>query len=479
MSNTRRILLMNPLKKEGFFADRIHMGLTLLGQMLVSEGHVVKVVDFAYLGSVKDKIEVPTLAELLEEFKPDVVGISAFTYLFDEVVSMIAEVHELSNATIIVGGPHATLFPQDFANDARVDYVVRGEAEGVILKLVSSAQRSSSTTVIDCPAVDGASIPVVNLDIAYGSEHLTNYQMQLSRGCPFNCSFCNVDLIAGRRVRPRDIDACLDQFEDARKKFPTIKVLSITDDCPSFSRKRFKEFLRNVIDRRIKVILTVDNMRADLLDEEMLELYEQAGGQNICLGVESGHPEVFKLVHKGESLDQIITAARLIKKQGLQLGMCFVIGLPEDSFERHKASMKLAKQLKPDYIYWNMCVPWPGTEIHDWFTRNGKIGEFRNFATLIDRELNYGIPPAYTDQFNQQQRTRAWLMANIETYNIPLFSLSNIHNLRSNISKLIRIAIKYNLYGSVAKMIWAFISHKLWFELKRYRIRHHHTQPKK
>ena len=85
-------------------------------------------------------------------------------------------------------------------------------------------------------------------------------------------------------------------------------------------------------------------------DEEMLGLYAAAGGEAVCLGVESGDREVFKRIGKGESLRDIVETARLIRKNGLKLGLCFVIGLPGDNLQRHRPSMTPANVLKLDYI---------------------------------------------------------------------------------------------------------------------------------
>lgn len=464
----KRLLFLNPAKGD-FFTERIHMGFTLLGQVLSEEGYQVRVIDYSFLNSIRGKLKIPTVEEEVADFNPEVVGISVFSYLYDESLEMIDRVSRCTDAPIMVGGPHVTLFPEDFTGDKRVSYIVRGEAEASISDIVARSGRTHRPEVVDCMVPTAEQIPPINLDIALGSEYLGDYQIQLSRGCPFNCSFCNVDLVAGRRVRLRDLRLCLDQIEAVVRSRPSIRSVSITDDCPTLNRKRFKEFLREFAKRDLGTLLTIDNVRADLVDEEMLQLYVLAGGQNICLGAESGHPEVFKMVNKGESLDKVIDAAGLIRKHGLQLGLCFVIGLPGDTMERHMSSLALAKQLRPDYIYWNMCTPWPGTEVYEWFLKHGEMREVRNFSTLIDQRLNYMDPPAVSQNFTKEERVRAWLMSNLETYNIPIFSISNLRNLPANLLRLFRLARKYRLYKSLFIMMWEFISHKLWYELRKKR----------
>lgn len=440
-SRGKRVFFINPVKPDGFPGGRIHMGFSLLGEILASNGHKVKIMDYNFFKELDYEIRVPDIEEVIHEFEPHVVGISVFTYLYNECQALIERISHCSNVPIILGGPHFAVFPEDFSDDRRISYIVRGEAEKVILNLVETAKCEQRPVLVDCPLPSVEEIPRINLDIAYGSQHLKTYQIQLSRGCPFNCSFCSVSLTGGRHVRARNLETCLNQIVEAKNCYPNIEIVSITDDCPSFDKERFKTFLRMFREANTGCRLVIDNIRADLIDEEMIQLYVAAGGQNICLGVESGHPEVFKLIHKGENLESIIKAAKLVHKYGLTLGLCFVIGLPEDNLKRHSYSIRLAKALKPAYIFWNMCVPWPGTEVHQWHQTHGEIGDVRDFSTLIDPRIGFIDPVASSIDFPKEDRIKAWLMANMET---PNYSKE-----MSAIPKLVSLALKYKLYRSL------------------------------
>lgn len=440
-SRGKRVLFVNPAKRDGFVGGRIHMGFSLLGEILVSNGHKVKVLDYDFFKASEYEFEVPDVEEVIHEFEPHVVGISVFTYLYDECQALIERVSSCCKVPIVLGGPHFSVFPEDFSDDSRISYIARGEAERVILNLVENVKHEQRPVLIDCPLPSAEEIPRTNLDIAYGSRYLKLYQIQLSRGCPFKCSFCSVTLTGGRRVRARDLEACLKQIVEAKSRYPSIETVIITDDCPSFDKDRFKLFLRMFREASTGCTLHIDNVRADLIDEEMIQLYAAAGGQNICLGVESGHPEVFKLIHKGETLEGIAKAAKLVHKYGLILGLCFVIGLPEDNLERHSYSIRLAKALKPAYVFWNMCVPWPGTEVRHWYQTHGEIGDPRDFSTLIDPRIGFQEPIASSNDFSKEERIKAWLMANMEIH--------SYFGHPYDILKLVSLAHKYKLYRSL------------------------------
>lgn len=453
----KKILFLNPAKNDSFVVDRIHMGFTLLGQLLTQAGHEVMVVDYAFLKVFQGRIPVPTVRSLILDFKPDAVGISVFTYLFEESLALIEEVSSLTEAPVLLGGPHITLFPEDFCNDSRISYLVCGEAETVITDIIGRLEKKPVPEVVRAQGPAGSAIPAVNLDIALGGTHLQNYQIQLSRGCPFSCSFCNVEFIAGgRTVRVRDLDTCIDEIREAKHRYPNIQAITITDDCPNFDRERFKTFLKRFTELETGCSLQIDNVRADLIDEEMLRLYIGAGGTNICLGTESGDAEVFRLVNKGESLEALVNAVQLVKKFDLSLGLCFVIGLPEDSPEKFLKSLELARSVKPDYVFWNMCTPWPGTPVYEWFRTQGEIDDVRGFSTLVDPEFRFSLPRAWSNAFSREDRVRAWLTANMETFAFPFSSFARFF---SNIPTLLNLARQYGMYSTVCRYIVRYIPH--------------------
>jgi len=390
----------------------------------------------------------------MREFAPDIVGISVFTYLFDECCDLIKRVSSSVDIPIILGGPHFAVFPDAFSEDDRISYILRGEADGCIVDVVNRASRQPKPVFIDCPLPLANEIPEVDLSIAVGSEYLSDYQIQLSRGCPYHCAFCNIEIISGRHVRERDVEACLAQIKAAKKKYPHIRNIIITDDCPNANKTRFKEFLQKLGMCGFDCQLWVDNIRANLVDEEMLDLYVAVHGLNICLGVESGNPEVFNSVNKGETLDEIVSAANAIKEKGLKLGLCFVIGLPGDTLEKHRSSMALAKRLKPDYVFWNMCIPWPRTRIYQWFLSHGEIFDIRNFSTLIDPHGVFRMPVADSFDFTRAERVRAWLMANMTTHNYFVYP--------QDFGRLFWLAVKYRIWSSFLIYFWKTFLPAFW-----------------
>ena len=143
---------MSMCKDDGFPVTRIHMGLMLLAEILESNGHSARVVDFSFLSHLaqEQQYSVPSIAQVVREFEPDVVGLSVFSYLYDECCVAIDQISQATQAPIILGGPHFAVFPDDFKDDPRVSYVLCGEAETEILHVVERAQGLECPKVIRC-----------------------------------------------------------------------------------------------------------------------------------------------------------------------------------------------------------------------------------------------------------------------------------------------------------------------------------------
>jgi radical SAM superfamily enzyme YgiQ (UPF0313 family) len=147
----------------------------------------------------------------------------------------------------------------------------------------------------------------------------------------------------------------------------------------------------------------------------MISLLKKVKSPSIGIGVESGDPEVFEKIGKGESLDDIKNAAEKIKKQKIPLSLCFVIGLEGDSFQKTMHSIEFAKKIKPDHIYWNMITPFKGTKIREWYDTNGKVSDLINHSSWVDGDFMCEEPCAETPTFSVEERKKAYIIAILKT----------------------------------------------------------------
>lgn len=406
-----------------------HVGLGMLARVLKDAGHDVLVLDM-----VIDKTPVK---EVVEVFDPDVIGITVYTPVAKEAYRIADEVLGIKKVPLIAGGPHTKFYYPELIKDGRFSYIIQGEAENVIVDVVERAI-IQKPEVISSPLPDVTKLPFPDFTAFHNYRNIEAYPLLTSRGCPFECSFCEVYALTSRKWRYRSSEQCIEELKTAVKTFPHLWKIDIPDDCPTGSLKHFKDFLNMYLESGINLPLVVSNLRADRLDEEVLELLKKTGADSLCVAAEHGHPEVFNMINKGETLEEIKAAARMIKKAGLRLGMCFIIGLPGDSLERIQYSINMAKELKVDYCYWNMIIPHKGTQVRDWFDKNGKLYDEVGTTSLKGHSFVCDDPVVETKDFTREERKQAYFLSMLRTNSYRLKILE--------IPLLLRYVYKYGYY---------------------------------
>lgn len=431
---TRRVLLVNPLnpKIENHFP---HTGLASLAGTLKYNNHDVLVIDYALFP------ESPEIGHFISTFRPDVIGISVVTAVKHDADILIDRILNYSNdVPILVGGPHASLYSEDLEKDGRLDYIVRGEAEDIIVDLVEGAKEEDKPTTVKATLPHPKNLPHPDYTSYYNYKEIENYPILTSRGCPYNCSYCCVGFISSNKWRARNPEQCIEEIKNVKKILPKMKRVEVMDDNPTLSKRHIKNFLRLFLREEFNFKFALVNLRADRVDDELLRLLKYAGCDHLALGAEHGDSEVFNGINKKETHQDIIHAATKIKDFGIKLHCCFIIGLPYDSPEKIKESIKLAKKLKPHHCYWNMLIPYKGTKAREYFEGRGiTINEIANPAIFSGTEETICIEPcAVTPEFTAEDQKKAYIMAMLETHCYPVKLLF----------KLIPYVRKYKLYKS-------------------------------
>jgi radical SAM superfamily enzyme YgiQ (UPF0313 family) len=427
-----------------------HYGLVLLATKLREAGNEARVFDQSFLRESDD-----AFVKRVCDFAPDVAGFSLYTTHATRGLAMAKRLlGQLPRARALCGGPHVSLYADEVRGTDLFAALVRNEAETVISPLIERLLRDEAPGIVDGGPTAGHEIPAADFRLAAGHERMKWLPIQLSRGCPFNCCFCEVKKIASRMIRYRELEVCLEEIERNLAALPHAYSLSIVDDCPTLDRARFKEFLRRYIERGLRARISIDNMRADSVDEELLDLLKQCRTPHVCVAAESGNAEVFRMVDKGESLGDVIRAATLVRAKGLPLYMCFIIGLPGSTFAAEMDSLRLARSLKADYLYWNMFLPHRGTRARDWFAEHGTIFEEHDRFSVPDYNLRFSPPAVETPEFPRDERVRAYLKCVLETVSFVITP--------ATLARAFALAVRYGLWSSIPVML-ARMPRKAWF----------------
>jgi len=277
-----------------------------------------------YLGSIlkNDGHEVTIYNENIEEIDyskikdSDVLGISIMTSTAPRGYEIAENFRALNpKGRIIIGGVHATFLPEEAAQYA--DHVVKGEGELVISDLV----KYGGEKIIQCNPVQNLDdLPFPDFSLIDGlGKPLPMTPVSTSRGCPYDCTFCSVTAMFGRKYRFRSPGSVIEELSRFKHK-----RIFFYDDNFGANRARTKELLNLMIERKITPPW-VTQVRADIAkDEELISLMAEANCSRLCIGFESVDPEVLKSYNKRQTPEDVTNCIQVLHKYGIRVHGMFI-----------------------------------------------------------------------------------------------------------------------------------------------------------
>ncbi|MFH1616622.1 MAG: radical SAM protein [Planctomycetota bacterium] len=413
-----RVLLIEP-PFERFIGQRCEwypIGLTSIATQLETRGHTARVYNaehdntLQYINIVRylkncckyrqglKEENQPIWQEVTRticEFSPDIVGISVKSVKIPSAFRIAEICKKISRQILVVaGGFHATTKPEDLLKSDNIDIVIRGEAEEIFLELVDGIDKNSldlkrvagvsfrdsnsgNFSTADRPLIkdlDMISFPKRELIIGY--EDCTSDQLgwvMTSRGCPYDCAFCNSNAIWKRKVRYVSLSKVLDEIDYLADKFG-ITNINFVDDSFTVSKKRVFEFCNKLINRKKKITWSCLT-RVDLLNEELIGIMKKAGCTKVDIGIESGSERIQKLINKDIVLDDVERISKLLRKHKIFWAGFFMIGFPTETREEILETLAFMKRVKPDWACMSIFAPYPGSKLYDMVKADGMIRE--------------------------------------------------------------------------------------------------------
>jgi len=299
-------------------------------------------------------------------WKPDFIGYSVLTGDHRFFLEFNRELKKKLSFTSVFGGPHPTFFPQ-MAGEKGVDYIVRGEAENSVLRVL---EKPSGKVLFEPLPEDLDAIPYPDRELlySYNPSFAANpiKHFIASRGCPFDCPYCynniNAELYPRQqRLRFRSPGNVLGELEAVTVKYPT-KFVYFQDDCFNLNRKWLKEFLplyKQKIGLPFHCIV-----RLDLLDEELVKELKAAGCACVRCALESGNDHMRNVVLKrAMSKEQVFNGVNLLRKHSISFVLQNILGLPGGSLAVDLETLRVNIQCKPTLGWSSIFQPYPGTEL--------------------------------------------------------------------------------------------------------------------
>jgi len=357
-------------------------GLAHIASVLEKEGHEVKIID----GMVGPKTAEQTLTSI-KLFNPEMIVINTSTPTIVNDMKFCEIIKKNSNSSVVLLGTHASALPRESLISSEADFVVVNEGELVIKELAGNndfkhikglCYKEAEKIKCNLPRE-----PITNLDdLPLPARHLLEndkYTMPLtkgksfatiisSRGCNFNCIFCRTKTGWGSGFRTRSVNNVIEEIKDVVHNYKINFVVFMTDTFTN-DRHWVLRLCKSIIKEKI-AFKWLCNSRVDTVDEEMLVAMKKAGCLIISYGIESGSQEILDNAKKGIELGQSKKAISLTKKVGIKSIGYYVLGLPGETIETIKQTIKFAKELDTGYANFHIATPFPGTEFYDTAEKN-------------------------------------------------------------------------------------------------------------
>jgi radical SAM superfamily enzyme YgiQ (UPF0313 family) len=365
---------------------------------------------FVLAAATPARFGVPILVdETLERLDPltiapgDIVGISIHTGNALRGYAIGREARD-RGATVVFGGIHATLFPEEVRTHGGAHVVVTGDGDQAWPLVLEDLEASQLKPLYDGGRIDGARFMPARWDLLPTGRYMWA-SVQTVRGCPKHCSFCSVWRTDGQQPRNRTATSVLGEIVELRRR--GFRFIALADDnFYPVSREDLAQAARLKDPSRLQHLQSLRADRFELMaqlaqlpsdtvfftqitmeaaeDPEFLDAMRAANIKGALVGVESVTPEGLKSIYKNFNLagDALADRLRSFKDRGVHVLGSFIFGLPSDGPATFEATAAVAERAGITFAQFVMLTPFPGTlDFDKW------VQSFKEAAPTVD-----GIP---------------------------------------------------------------------------------------
>jgi anaerobic magnesium-protoporphyrin IX monomethyl ester cyclase len=404
------VALVNPpYPPEAAQSIFLPLGIGYLAAVLEQEGYKVDVVDCQITRPDKQALE-----EKFRSLNPDIIGVTSATVTYLPALDVLKTAKAaVPKALTLMGGPHVTVLDNEAVTESSdLDVVVRGEGEQTMLELAKLVSEGNLKTIDRVQGItfkhngqvirnpdrpfmtDIDSLPRpahhhfdTNMYKLFGVNYMP---IITSRGCPSACTFCLASKMCGHAFRGRTPSKVVDELEWLRDEFHA-GAFAFYDDTFTFDLKRAYAICDEMQKRKLDLPWDC-RTRVDRVSKELLAKLKATNCQLIHFGVESGSPEMLKLMRKGTTVELNAQAIKWAKEAGISVAVSLVIGYPTETPEMLQQTIDFLYKTKPDYVYMCEAVPYPGTELANFIKELGlevpsTWNQYREETQIFKNEL--------------------------------------------------------------------------------------------
>ncbi len=315
----------------------------------------------------------------------DLVGISIMTATAKRGYHL-AKTFKEKGSKIVYGGIHASVMPEEAINYG--DAVVIGEAEESWPMLIEDFKNNSLKAFYRSPPSYLTKAPLPKRTIKI-DRSILGYKwpgIYTTRGCPYNCEFCSVSDVYGRKIRHLPIPLVIKDIENAESKFFLLLDDNVAAD-PKYARDLFQTLAP------LKIEWGGQSTIAIARDSHLLRLCQKSGCQGLFIGLESVSPMSMSRMYKTfKSIKENEDAIKKIQDSGILFHPSFVFGFDDDSKTIFDDTLEFLYKNRITTATFNILTPYPGTRLYQRLRKEGRLisedWSLYNHSTVVFRPKN-------------------------------------------------------------------------------------------
>jgi radical SAM superfamily enzyme YgiQ (UPF0313 family) len=313
-------------------------------------------------------IEDENVQRLTLDDRPDVVGITVYTFLAKRAYE-IADHYRARGVHVVLGGLHVTGRPEEALEHA--DTIVIGEGDTVWPQFLADFEAGHPAREYRADvALPLDALPLPRKDLLDGRRYLSTASVSASRGCPYHCDYCFNSVEGASPFRRRSVCSVIRQVEEMRGTGQNYVIFfddNLTVDR-GFARALFEALKPVGVRWRCAASVEV------AYDEELLRLMAESGCESLFIGFESVNARSLAASAKHQNrVRDYERLIRAIKRHGIMINASFVFGYDHDDPGVFQETLEFAVRNKLDSINFHILTPYPGTVLFKRLEAEGRI----------------------------------------------------------------------------------------------------------
>ncbi len=375
-------------------------------------------------GRIRYGLSNKEIGDRIEDFRPDIIGVSClFSTQYYSTFELSCFIKGICPKTpLVLGGTHVSYYSTKIISETGCDFIVIGEGEYTLKKLVEGINDGSDFSDIDGLVFKSGNGSTINpkteyikdLDsLPFPARHLLpmnvyfklnkphgsfakfspNTNIITSRGCPAKCTFCSIHTITGRRFRARSPQNVILELEELKKNYG-IKEVQFEDDNLTLNNKRATQIFSLMIEKGINIAWSAPNgIALWALNEQLIDMMKKSGCYRVSVAIESGDQYVLdKIIKKPLQLERVVPLLENFKRNGISTDALFVIGFPDETMEQIKNTFNFARTLPVDNVNYFFATPYPGTDLYKQCMDRKLLKDDVDFSKMKVNESNIETP---------------------------------------------------------------------------------------